>query len=142
MINGNMFNLIGIDPFDFGETNFANGFCNLGKEMNRLLGSVTNYEKGYRQPCYSADRTETQDTFYVELPGCKKEDIKVTVSGDNALMVEAKRTGGKKEFTYKTEIFSDKDVDNAELSYVDGILTVTVTPRAKVEPEVKMLQIK
>ena len=142
MINGNMFNLIGVDPFDFGETNFANGFCNLGKELNRLFGSVAKEEKGYRSPCFQADRTDKMDTFYLELPGCKKEDIKVTVSGECALMVEAKRTVGKKEVKFKTELYSEKDVDNAKLSYADGLLTITVEPKAKVEPEVKVLQIQ
>lgn len=138
-----VFNIFGVDPFDFGESNVANGFCNFGKELQNMMKSLDcKTESKYRTPNLRAEREEKADTFYVELPGVKKEDIKVTVSGEYTLLLEAKRTVGKKETQFRTELASEKDIDNAKLTYADGLLTVTIEPKPKVEPEVKQLQIQ
>lgn len=132
MINGNMFNLFGFDPFDFG------------KEFNRAIGAIACDTKSgaYRTPNSRVECTEKEDTFYIELPGCKKEDIQVTVADEYTLLVEAKCTVGKKETKFKETLASDKDIDNAKLSYADGLLTITVEPKPKAEPRQKLLQIQ
>jgi len=132
MINGNMFNLFGFDPFDFG------------KEFNRVCNAIgcDTKSNAYRTPNVRAERNEKEDTFYIELPGCKKEDIQVTVADDYTLLVEAKRTVGKKETQFKEALGSDKDIDNAKLSYADGLLTVVVEAKPKVEQQQKVLQIQ
>ena len=136
-------NFFGADPFDFGESNVANGFCNFGKELQNMMKSLEcRADSKYRTPNLRAERDDKLDTFYVELPGVKKEDIKVTVAGEYTLQLEAKRKVGKTETQFRTELVSDKDIDNAKLTYVDGLLTVTVEPKPKAEPEVKQLQIQ
>jgi HSP20 family molecular chaperone IbpA len=136
-------NLFGVDPFDFGESNVANGFCNIGNELHNAMKSLERCCDGkYRSPNMRAERDDKLDTFYVELPGVKKEDIKVTVSGEYTLLLEAKRTVGKKETQFRAELASEKDIDNAKLTYADGLLTVTIEPKPKAEPEVKQLTIQ
>ena len=137
-----VFNFLGVDPFDFGESNVANGFCNLGNEIQSMMKTLEGGTGKYRTPNSRAERDEKADTFYVELPGVKKEEIKVTVSGEYTLLLEAKRTVGKTETQFRTELASEKDIDNAKLTYADGLLTVTIEPKPKVEPEVKQLQIQ
>lgn len=137
-----VFNILGVDPFDFGESNVANGFCNLGNEIQSMMKSLEGGTSKYRTPNMRAERDEKADTFYVELPGVKKEDIKVTVSGEYTLLLEAKRKVGKTETQFRTELASEKDIGNAKLTYADGLLTVTVEPKPKAEPEVKQLQIQ
>lgn len=137
-----VFNILGVDPFDFGESNVANGFCNLGNEIQSMMKSLEGGTSKYRTPNLRAERDEKADTFYVELPGVKKEDIKVTVSGEYTLLLEAKRKVGKTETQFRTELASEKDIGNAKLTYADGLLTVTVEPKPKAEPEVKQLQIQ
>lgn len=137
-----VFNILGVDPFDFGESNVANGFCNLGNEIQSMMKTLEGGTSKYRTPNLRAERDEKADTFYVELPGVKKEDIKVTVSGEYTLLLEAKRKVGKTETQFRTELASEKDIGNAKLTYADGLLTVTVEPKPKAEPEVKQLQIQ
>ena len=137
-----VFNFLGVDPFDFGESNVANGFCNLGNEIQSMMKSLEGGTSKYRTPNIRAERDEKADTFYVELPGVKKEDVKVTVSGEYTLLLEAKRKVGKTETQFRTELDSEKDIGNAKLTYADGLLTVTVEPKPKAEPEVKQLQIQ
>ena len=137
-----VFNILGVDPFDFGESNVANGFCNLGNEIQSMMKTLEGGTSKYRTPNMRAERDEKADTFYVELPGVKKEDIKVTVSGEYTLLLEAKRKVGKTETQFRTELASEKDIGNAKLTYADGLLTVTVEPKPKAEPEVKQLQIQ
>lgn len=61
---------------------------------------------------------------YIDLPGVKKEDIKVVVDRDY-MVIEAERKGyisGK----YKKSISLPNDVDtsNVKLSFEDGVLTI------------------
>lgn len=137
-----VFNILGVDPFDFGESNVANGFCNLGNEIQSMMQSLEGGTSKYRTPNLRAERDEKADTFYVELPGVKKEDIKVTVSGEYTLLLEAKRKVGKTETQFRTELASEKDIANAKLTYADGLLTVIVEPKPVVEPERKTLNIQ
>lgn len=136
-----VFNILGLDPFDFGESNVSNGFCQLSNTIKQAMDDLNDSAK-YRSPNVRAECTDTLDTFYVELPGVKKEDIDITVTGDCYLTVVAKRVVGKTESTFRSFLHSTKDINNAHVGYADGLLTVTIEPRKKVEPEVKKLQIQ
>ena len=103
-----VFNILGVDPFDFGESNVANGFCNLGNEIQSMMKSLEGGTSKYRTPNLRAERDEKANTFYVELPGVKKEDIKVTVSGEYTLLLEAKRKVGKTETQFRTELACER----------------------------------
>lgn len=93
-------------------------------------------------PLVRAYRTDKLDTFYVEMPGCKKEDITVTVADEYHLLIEGKRKIGEKEYKFETDLASDKDIAKAKVAYADGMLTVTVEPKPVVEPERKTLSIQ
>ena len=140
-----VFNIFGVDPFDFGESNVANGFCNLGNELQNMVKAMTcedDQKSHARRPNFRAEHTDEADTFYVELPGVKKEDISVVVSGEYTLALVAQRKVGKTETTFRTELASDKDINNAKLKYEDGLLTITVAPKPKAVSDVKQLQIQ
>lgn len=136
-----VFNIFGVDPFDFGESNVANGFCQLANAVNKMLEEPKESAK-YRTPNARVERDDKLDTFYVELPGVKKEDIDITITGEYSFTIVAKRTVGKTETTFRIELGSEKDIDHATLEYADGLLTVKVEPKKKEEPEVKKLQIQ
>jgi HSP20 family molecular chaperone IbpA len=137
------FNLFGVDPFDHGESNVANGFTQLVNDLSSMIDTPTPNADAlkFRRPNGRAERTPEVDTFWLELPGCKKEDLDITYEGD-VITVVAKRVVGQKETTFKTPIVTDKDVANAKLNYEDGLLTITVYPKAKKEPEVKKLEVR
>lgn len=138
-------NLFGVDPFDHGESNVANGFAPLVNYLSVLADMDVPPQNAdapkFRRPNGRAERTPEVDTFWLELPGCKKDDIDITYEEDEITVV-AKRVVGKKETTFKTPIITDKDVAHAKLDYADGLLTITVYPKAKKEPEARKLEIR
>lgn len=117
--------------------------------INRFWGDVAP-PNGQGNAWYpSVDVEETENTFVVhaELPGVKREDIKVgmeknvlTIEGERK--IEAAQEGKhytrrerafgsfKRSFTIGTEV----DADKITAEYKDGILTVRLPKAEKVKP--------
>ena len=120
-------------------------------EMDRQFFSNT--------PAVSAFRTDVVDTgdafrLESELPGFKKDDIKIDIEND-CLTISAERkadSGEHKENYVKRERFygsfsrsfdvSGINVDGIEAAYTDGILTVTLPKKAAEVPASRRLEIK
>jgi HSP20 family protein len=92
-----------------------------------------------------ADVTETDDAYVVEieLPGVKKKDIEISLSGRRLLVtgerVEKERTGILRRrtrrvgrFRYEVVLPGAVDEDGVEASLEDGVLTLLV-PKASTE---------
>lgn len=144
MINGffpaSALNIFQVPSMESGLSNFVDEIAKMANELTSL--NQKDNEK-YRSPNTRAERTDKLDTFWLELPGCKKEDVSVTVDDENVLMVVAKRTVGNRQTTFKTPIVSYKDIENAELTYEDGLLTIKVAPKPQPAPqEPRKLNIK
>ena len=109
-------------------------------------------------PTVSAFRTDVVDTgaafrLEAELPGFKKEDIKIDIEND-CLTISAERHENKeeKENFVKRERFygafsrsfdvSGINVDGIEAAYTDGVLTVTLPKKAAEVPAARRLEIK
>lgn len=110
-------------------------------------------------PAVSAFRTDVIDTgdafkLESELPGFKKEDIKIDIEND-CLTISAERSGDtkdEKENYVKRERFygsfsrsfdvSGINVENIEAVYNDGVLTVTLPKKAAEVPASRRLEIK
>ena len=110
-------------------------------------------------PAVSAFRTDVLDTgdafkLEAELPGFKKEDIKIDIEND-CLTISAVRNADTKEekdnyvkrerfygaFTRSFDV-SGINVDAIEASYTDGVLTVTLPKKAAEVPASRRLEIK
>ncbi|MEU3271971.1 Hsp20/alpha crystallin family protein [Saccharomonospora sp. NPDC006951] len=94
-----------------------------------------------------ADVTETEDGYSVEveLPGVKKDDIDVDLTGNRLTVTgevkekeregtslrRARRTG---RFSYRVALPRNVDSDNIEAALADGVLTVTVPKSATAKP--------
>ena len=110
-------------------------------------------------PAVSAFRTDVLDTgdafkLEAELPGFKKEDIKIDIEND-CLTISAVRSAENKEekenyvkreraygaFTRSFDVSGIK-VDDIEASYTDGVLTVTLPKKAAEVPASRRLEIK
>ena len=90
----------------------------------------------------------------VDLPGVKKEDIKVDVK-DNALTISGERkfkNETKEDDYYKIEssygkfsrtftLPDDADIENIEASSTDGVLEVVI-PKLKKEDNTKTIEVK
>jgi HSP20 family molecular chaperone IbpA len=105
-----------------------------------LLCTDVRRSDGLRYRCFQAETSEfnyraTSDDkmgrLEVRLPGCRREDLGLTVSGQT-LTVAARLDGQdlRQDFTL------DDDLDPATVTarYADGLLTVTTSRRAAGEP--------
>ena len=105
---------------------------------------------------FRTDVTDTGDAFVLdaELPGFKKEDIKIDIEND-CLTISAERSSDDKDekdnyvkrerfygsFTRSFDV-SGINVDNIEAGYSDGVLTVTLPKKAAEVPASRRLEIK
>ena len=114
---------------------------------------------GNDQPVVSAFRTDVTDTgdaykLEAELPGFKKEDIKIDVEND-CLTISAERkleNEDKQHSFVKRERFygsysrsfdvSGINVDGIEAAYTDGVLTLTMPKKVETVPASRRLEIK
>lgn len=98
----------------------------------------------------SADITETDAAYLVkaEIPGVKKEDVKVTVQ-DGMLTIQGERKLEKEEkgrkfhriecsygsFVRSFRMPDDADANTVNAEFKDGVLNLTLTKSAKAKPE-------
>ncbi len=112
-----------------------------------------------REPVFlpAIDVEETDDAFIVraELPGMKKEDIKITLTEDSlTLSGERKREKEEKnkvyhrmeiaygKFVRTIEFPVDVDPSKAKAVYKDGILEITIPKSEKAKPKEIEIEIK
>ena len=105
---------------------------------------------------FRTDVTDTGDAFVLdaELPGFKKEDIKLDVEND-CLTITAERKVDEEEkqknFIKRERIYgsfsrsfdvSGVNVDGIEAEYVDGVLKLTMPKKVETIPASRRLEIK
>lgn len=137
--------IIRFDPF--------RGFDMLSKRMGNAFGDI---EKGFTvdygtfAPRVDITEDEKNLYFHAEMPGVKKEDVKVTINNDNILMIKGEKRRDERfeekaedkcylrverSFGTFTRSFALPDNVNKEsinAKYDDGILRVILE---KIEPE-------
>ena len=144
-----MFELI---PFDRHSRNMAgfDPFRMLNEMDRRFFTGVPSVS------VFNTDVIDTGDAFKLEceLPGFKKEDIKIDIEND-CLTISAERSSDDKDekdnyvkrerfygsFTRSFDV-SGINVDNIEPGYSDGVLTVTLPKKAAEVPASRRLEIK
>ncbi len=98
----------------------------------------------------SADISETDTEYLIkaEIPGVKKEDVKVTIQ-DGVLTIQGERKMEKEEkdkkyhriersygsFTRSFRLPDDADESAVKAEFKDGLLNVTLTKSAKAKPK-------
>jgi len=128
-----------------------NDLARLHRDMDDLFGSFLGSWPAWseRNVWPAIDVTENGDSIVVnaEVPGCKADDIDISVQG-NTLTIsgEKKHQTEKKEKGYyhiersygsfRRDVNLPTDVDTAgiEAAYKDGVLTVTLPKSEKVKP--------
>lgn len=114
-------------------------FARLDKEMRRLLGGPSGLTEPAFTPSCDVEETDTHYLMSFDLPGVKKEDIKVDLR-DNQLTVtgerkEERKTDNKavhrmerfygsfaRSFTLPTGV----NPDQVEANYADGVLRIAI----------------
>mgnify|MGYP001247390040 FL=1 len=132
--------------------NPLNDMMNLQREFNRVFsGFDSKRDEDYESAVWSpmVDIVEDEDKYQLsfDLPGMKKEDIRMNfiegtlkISGERMAMEEktdstchrVERLSGKfyRSFNFPTQVNSDK----ISARYEDGVLTVTVPKAEEVKP--------
>ena len=144
-----MFELI---PFDRHSRNMAgfDPFRMLNEMDRRFFTGVPSVS------VFNTDVIDTGDAFKLEceLPGFKKEDIKIDIEND-CLTISAERSSDDKDekdnyvkrerfygsFTRSFDV-SGINVDGIEAAYTDGILTLTMPKKVETAPAKRSLEIK
>ena len=107
---------------------------------------------------FRTDVTDTGDAYKLEaeLPGFKKEDIKIDVE-DDCLTISAERKvdedkkDEKNNFVKRERYYgsysrsfnvSEIDVEGIKAAYENGVLTLTMPKKAPAKPESKHLEIE
>ncbi len=112
-------------------------------------------QEGYFIPAIDVEETDNEYIVKAELPGLKKEDIKISVRGDSiTISGERKREKEEKGKTYhRIEMAYGKFVrtiqlpdeiqpDKAKAEYKDGILIITLPKSEKSKPKEIEIEIK
>lgn len=145
-----MFELI---PFDRHNRNVSvyDPFRALDELERSFFGNTGSMVSGFR-----TDVTDTGDAFKLEaeLPGFKKEDIKIDVEND-CLTISAERkldnSENKHNFVKRERFYgsysrsfdvSGINVDGIEAAYTDGVLSLVMPKKVETVPASRRLEIK
>lgn len=110
----------------FDDMPASNWFDNFVDRMQRRI-SEDAPKDGTLKPRYytNADGTE----LYVELPGCRKENVSVEFDDAAGVVVRATREVAGKKDSYRISFRPEHggiDVDEMKPTFVDGLLTIPV----------------
>lgn len=141
-------NLVKWDPFRELE--------DVSNRLNRIFGqSLVRSESGQNMLAVadwapSVDISETDSAYLIkgEIPGVKKEDVKVTIQ-DGMLTIQGERKQEKEEkgkkfhriersygsFARSFRVPSDADENSVKAEFKDGMLNVTLAKSEKAKPK-------
>lgn len=78
--------------------------------------------RGEREPLADINTTNKEIKVILEIPGVKKEDIRLDLYGNN---LEISTMHGQRKYKRTLEIPSDAEIDSARSTYNNGILEIT-----------------
>lgn len=135
-------------------------FATLRSEIERIFDeffgpSPTETAMEVWAPAVDIEETDNEYIIRAELPGMKKEDIKINLQ-DNTLVIsgERKRSFEEKGRTYhRVEMAygrferviplpAEVDVNKVKATYKDGILTVTLPKKEEAKPKEIEIEVK
>ena len=132
------------------EPRYGWGLFNLRNEVDRMFRDF--YDDSEARESYwmpSVDITEDGDklTLFAEIPGVKKEDVKISLN-NGILTIEGEKKQTKEEkyensyrseryygkFTRSFNLTSEIDAEKIKADYDSGILKITLPKSEKVKP--------
>ena len=123
----------------------GSGFGFLINELDRLFDFPAPTVSSRDWSPISAHETETGYRYDLELPGLKKDELKVTLT-DGVLAVKGQkrlfRDGAETAVEVERSLLVPEDVDPEKIQarYVDGVLTLEIAKREEAKP--KTIQVK
>ena len=117
---------------------------NLAGGSNKQEINITGMASGpaltaEREPLVDLNTTEKEIKVIVEMPGIKKEDIKINATEG---MVEIATTSSQRKYHKTVEIPLEADIDSARSNYTNGILEVVFNKKENVKPKGKEVKVE
>jgi len=111
-----------------------------GKPVFQEFGNIPHAGRvetmGSREPLVDVQETDNEVQITAEVPGVKKEDIDLEVTG-NTLIIKVE--GKDRKYYKEVELPAEVDPDSAKASYNNGVLDIQLK---KVKPKAKGKKIK
>ena len=92
-----------------------------------------------REPLADVNTTDKEIKVILEIPGIKKEDIKINATEG---MVEITTTGSQRRYHKTIEIPPEADIDSARSIYTNGILEVIFNKKENVKLKGKEVKVE
>ena len=124
------------DPFSM---DLCDPFDNMFRSIVPSASSSDSETAAFANARIDWKETPEAHVFKADLPGVKKEEVKVEVEDGNVLVISGERSSGK--FLRRFRLPENAKTDQVNAGLENGVLTVTV-PKAEVKkPEVKTIEI-
>ncbi|KAJ7980790.1 Class I heat shock protein [Quillaja saponaria] len=133
------------DPFkDFSSSTSLTSFPGFSRENSAFVNTRIDWKE-----------TPEAHVFKADLPGLKKEEVKVEVEEDRVLQISGERNVEKEDkndtwhrlerssgkFLRRFQLPENSKPDQVKASLENGVLTVTVPKEAVKKPDVKAIEI-
>jgi HSP20 family protein len=92
-----------------------------------------------REPLVDVNSTDNEVKVVLEMPGIKKEDIKINAFDGE---VEVIADNPQRKYHKNIEIPKDADIETARSTYNNGILEVTFDKKKNIKPKGKQIKIE
>lgn len=102
-------------------------------------GGIKSHISAEREPLSDIYSTDKEVKIVLELPGIKKEDIKINATEG---MVEITTTGSQRKYHKTLELPPEADIDSARSNYNNGILEIIFNKKQNIKPKGKELKVE
>ncbi|XP_021720876.1 16.9 kDa class I heat shock protein 3-like [Chenopodium quinoa] len=148
-------------PSFFGQrTNVFDPFSDVFDPLDGFFSTVANVPSAQDTSAFVSTRVDWKETpeahvFKADLPGLKKEEVKVEVEEGRVLQISGERNKEKEEqndrwhrverssgkFVRRFRLPENAKMDQVKASLENGVLTVTVPKEEEKKPEVKAIEV-
>jgi HSP20 family protein len=94
-----------------------------------------------REPLADVNTTDKEVKVVIEMPGIKKEDIKIKAY-DGAVEVTSNNTDSQRKYHKTIELPENTDIETARSTYNNGILEVTFDKKITAKPKGREIKIE
>ncbi len=92
-----------------------------------------------REPLVDVNTNDKEVKVVLELPGVKKEDIKISAYGE---AVEVTANNAQRKYHKTIELPKEANTDTAKSTYHNGILEITFSKRENTKPKGREIKIE
>ena len=120
---------------EFGNVKSPGG--RIGRDSRGLNPQIS----AEREPLADVNTTDKEVKVVIEMPGIKKEDIKIKAY-DGAVEVASNSTNSQRKYHKTIELPDNTDIETARSTYNNGILEVTFDKKITARPKGREIKIE